>query len=594
MRCFKLLIFLFIGLFLIGCSSSDNSTNNTSYTPPLQPEVFSVINDKNTQEGTYNTKFTLKGNNFTKNVFVLLINGLGFFYVPPTSITQDTIEFIIPNTIVAEQFFSVCVENAGIISTPNESCVLNIVSPQLPQILSIDKTADITDKSERLTIYGKNFRDKGEVFFKNATDEIKAESIKWTDSEIIVQIPSSIAQDKPYDIYIETVAGRNKHSLIYTYISSSDDGMVMTSAKEIGIENEANSVLISCTPTLDSEEFETVSMDGYPINTLYEINPFIRLVLETEHVPGASGNYVTISSPANNMKNKVKAYLCEKPTAMYALFIGISNYKKVNSLINPHKDAKDVQSAIMNPSKYHLWNMDAVKYNKILTNYEATKVNIIKAIEDLSEKVNEDEEFDKTVFIFYSGHGTNDGDKTYICPADVTVSDLSTAISDTELLELLKTMPSYVKKIIVMDSCHSGGFIGKAPSSSLAKSIYVPGMVTNFKGDGFKQIASIPNLIFGSASRSDQLSWDSYDLKNGYFAYYFLEAIGRNPEILGKAVNAAPSNKNINIEKALWYAQISAAKATASKSIRQDAQIFNNYSVGDMPFKGNWDRSILE
>ncbi|HDK26350.1 MAG TPA: PEGA domain-containing protein [Candidatus Atribacteria bacterium] len=66
-------------------------------------------------------------------------------------------------------------------------------------------------------------------------------------------------------------------------------------------------------------------------------------------------------------------------------------------------------------------------------------------------------------YFYFSGHGYLDTgtDISYLCPTDTSLAvDLSTMISVGELESALSTIPG--TKVVIIDSCHSGGFIGKS------------------------------------------------------------------------------------------------------------------------------------
>ena len=65
-------------------------------------------------------------------------------------------------------------------------------------------------------------------------------------------------------------------------------------------------------------------------------------------------------------------------------------------------------------------------------------------------------------YFYFSGHGYLDTGTniSYLCPTDTSLTiDVSTMISIDELESALSTIPG--TKVIILDSCHSGGFIGK-------------------------------------------------------------------------------------------------------------------------------------
>lgn len=62
-------------------------------------------------------------------------------------------------------------------------------------------------------------------------------------------------------------------------------------------------------------------------------------------------------------------------------------------------------------------------------------------------------------YFYFSGHGSSDTSTSYICPFDTDTVDTSSIISINELETELSKIPG--TKVVILDSCHSGGFIGK-------------------------------------------------------------------------------------------------------------------------------------
>jgi hypothetical protein len=65
-------------------------------------------------------------------------------------------------------------------------------------------------------------------------------------------------------------------------------------------------------------------------------------------------------------------------------------------------------------------------------------------------------------YFYFSGHGYLDTGTniSYLCPADTSLDiDISTMVSVDELESALSAIPG--TKVVILDSCHSGGFIGK-------------------------------------------------------------------------------------------------------------------------------------
>jgi len=88
------------------------------------------------------------------------------------------------------------------------------------------------------------------------------------------------------------------------------------------------------------------------------------------------------------------------------------------------------------------------------TDWSATKSNILQGIIGIfSEADNND-----VSYFYFSGHGSRIGNTYYLCPSDTT-SSIFSLISVDELENALSAIPG--TKVVLIDACHSGGFIGK-------------------------------------------------------------------------------------------------------------------------------------
>lgn len=89
-----------------------------------------------------------------------------------------------------------------------------------------------------------------------------------------------------------------------------------------------------------------------------------------------------------------------------------------------------------------------------LKDWQATKSNILQSISSTFSGADSND----ISYFYFSGHGSRLENTSYICPADIT-SFTNSAISVDELEAALSTIPG--TKVVFLDSCYSGGFIGK-------------------------------------------------------------------------------------------------------------------------------------
>ena len=98
------------------------------------------------------------------------------------------------------------------------------------------------------------------------------------------------------------------------------------------------------------------------------------------------------------------------------------------------------------------------EFSKIwyITDWSATKSNILQEISSIFSEA----DYNDVSYFYFNGHGIWVDNISYLCPTEVNYSSpLTTYISIDELEAALSAIPG--NKVVFLDSCHSGGFIGK-------------------------------------------------------------------------------------------------------------------------------------
>jgi WD40 repeat protein len=133
---------------------------------------------------------------------------------------------------------------------------------------------------------------------------------------------------------------------------------------------------------------------------------------------------------------------------LYILSIGTSTYKDSKyNLDYAAKDAKDLVSTFEGKSDIY----GEVK-TKLITNEEATSINISQL-----KSFFKDAKIDDVVMVFVAGHGLLDANYDYFYGTyDVNFNDPNKKGLAYEKLEALLDGISPLKKILIMDTCHSG------------------------------------------------------------------------------------------------------------------------------------------
>lgn len=143
-----------------------------------------------------------------------------------------------------------------------------------------------------------------------------------------------------------------------------------------------------------------------------------------------------------------------------ALCVGVGDYLYFpdiygnTDLPGPPYDV-DRMIQIFNQCRFGPLNTEFSTIN-YLKDQQATKSNILQEIASTFSGAND---YDVTYF-YYSGHGMWVNNISYLCPTESNYyAPLSTYISVDELEAALSAIPGI--KVVFLDTCHSGGFIGK-------------------------------------------------------------------------------------------------------------------------------------
>jgi hypothetical protein len=195
----------------------------------------------------------------------------------------------------------------------------------------------------------------------------------------------------------------------------------------------------------------------------------------------------------------------------HVLAIGIDEY--VNPDYNLRYAVADAQSfsAEVKTQLEQLNRFDRVDVT-LVTNLEATKAHILKAIADLSARAQPEDD----VLVFVASHGTAAADRFYVIPSDLgymgkrTELDeksvetiLAHSLSDQELERAFEPMNAG-RLLLVIDACNSGQALeaeekrrGPMNSKGLAQLAYEKGMYVLTASQSFQAAQEVSQLGHG-------------------------------------------------------------------------------------------------
>lgn len=161
-------------------------------------------------------------------------------------------------------------------------------------------------------------------------------------------------------------------------------------------------------------------------------------------------------SKSDSLSVNVSEAIINHPTYR-ALSIGVGDYiyyGPEGDLLAPPYDVNQMAEMYGDCRFGPTTNIPFQKINS-LKDQQATKTNIFNKIQTTFSGADEND----VSYFYFSGHGVLHNNTSFLCPADFN-GTTSSAISVHELEAFLSAIPGI--KVVFIDTCHSGGFIGKS------------------------------------------------------------------------------------------------------------------------------------
>ena len=197
----------------------------------------------------------------------------------------------------------------------------------------------------------------------------------------------------------------------------------------------------------------------------------------------------------------------------YALIIGVDNKQQTDIFI---KDAQSMYD-VLSDEKLCGYKKENIT---LLTDQNATTANILKALNDYTEKMDEESSF----LMFYSGHGGYDAEQSKSClmPIDVRSDNL---IYGKDLRERLSQMESK-RMFILFDCCHSASFFDKNKDEIISNAVTqnvqnsTLNRVSTLEGMA-QEIDNEQGMVIMASSQAEEHSWAG----GGNYCSIFTESI---------------------------------------------------------------------
>ncbi|MBX2968035.1 MAG: caspase family protein [Cyclobacteriaceae bacterium] len=207
---------------------------------------------------------------------------------------------------------------------------------------------------------------------------------------------------------------------------------------------------------------------------------------------------------------EVTSDVLTKNSKCYILAVGINQYKNPRLNLNYAKpDAESFIKVLDEKSKNLFGDIEL----HALYDDEASRQNILKALEDLSQKIHAED-----VFIFYyAGHGSMVDNRFFLIPTEsLRLYDLAAlqkeALEASVLQEKFKSIKA-LKQLIVMDACQSGGSVELLANRGAAEE------------KAIAQLSRSAGIHVMASAGSEQFATEFAELGHGLFTYVLIQAL---------------------------------------------------------------------
>ena len=208
-----------------------------------------------------------------------------------------------------------------------------------------------------------------------------------------------------------------------------------------------------------------------------------------------------------------------------------------------------------------------------LKDRQATKSNILQGITSTFSEA----DYNDISYFYFSGHGIWENNTSYLCPTEANYyAPMSTYISVDELEAALSAIPGI--KVVFLDSCYSGGFIGKGKEEIIVSrkelESFNDDVINVFSQAQPKGLLTTNQYKVLTSCHYYQLCWEIYPETGDPFGVFTMA--------LYSGFNYSdnyPADTNLDTKVSLQEAYIYVRNWVFSFGIIQDVQIYPNNST---------------
>jgi len=308
----------------------------------------------------------------------------------------------------------------------------------------------------------------------------------------------------------------------------------------------------------------------------YSYNPSCATANSSGLITGISTGSTTIivfyTEGTISKTDTVEVTVTQNEAVYRALCVGVGDYINYGSdgdLLAPPYDVDRIRQ-ILQQCRFGTSNtiFSNISY---LKDWQATKSNILQSISSTFSSADSND----ISYFYFSGHGALVGNTSYICPADMT-SFANSAISVDELESALSTIPG--TKVVFLDSCYSGGFIGKSMDETITSKEKLESfndeVINIFSRAESKGLLTTNQYKVLTSCHYYQLSWEIQPAEGNPFGVFTM-ALCAGCGYYGSYQADTNLDTMVSLQEAYLYVQ----DWVFSYRISQDVQIYPNNST---------------
>jgi len=339
------------------------------------------------------------------------------------------------------------------------------------------------------------------------------------------------------------------------------------------LEEEESQSILSVTAYYSDSSTANISLSNCTYYNYY--NPSCATVNSSGLITGVSVGttiiLVTYIEGTTSKTDTVEVAVTQNEVVYRALCVGVGDYIEGNDgdLFSPPYDVDKIRQ-ILQQCRFGTSNttFSNISY---LKDWQATKSNILQSISSAFSGADDND----VSYFYFSGHGSSLGNISYICPADAT-SFADSAISVNELEAALSAISG--TKVVFLDSCYSGGFIGKAIDTTSASKEKLESfndeVITVFSQAQPKGLLTTDQYRVLTSCHYYQTCWEIYPEEGnpfGVFTMALCNGFGYS--------SSCPADTNLDTKVSLQEAYLYVQNWVFSYGIIQDVQVYPNNST---------------